>query len=67
MQNRKKMEVPEVVETRDMLEFCVKLGYKPNEMFSSLQRGGGCFRNEKVQCLSDTHGLSKDKEHSRLS
>ena len=30
-------------------------------MISLLQRGGGCFRNEKVQCFSGTHGLSKDK------
>ena len=43
--NRIKMAVPEVVETRDTIKFCVKLGYKPTEMFSLLQRGGGCFRN----------------------
>ena len=43
------------------LIFCVKLGYKPTEMFSLLQRDGECFRNEKVQCLSGTRGLSKDK------
>ena len=30
-------------------------------MLSLLQRGGGCFRNKKVQCLSGTHGLSNDK------
>ena len=59
--NRIKMVVPEVVETRDTIKFCAKLEYKPTEMFSLLQRGGGCFRNEKVQCLSCTRGLSKDK------
>ena len=41
------MVVPEVVETHDMIKFCVKLGYKPTEMFSLLQRDEGCFRNEK--------------------
>ena len=50
-----------MVETRDTIKFCVKLGYKPTEMFSLLQRGGGCFRNEKVRCLSGTCGLRKDK------
>ena len=34
--NRIKMVVPEVVETRDTIKFCVKLGYKPTEMFSLL-------------------------------
>ena len=45
-----------MVETRNTIKFCVKLGYKPTEMFSLLQRGGGCFRNEIVHCLSGTHG-----------
>ena len=36
----KKMAVPEVVETRDTIKFCAKLGYKPTEMFSLLHRGG---------------------------
>ena len=45
--NRIKMRGPEVVETRDTIKFCVKLGYKPTEMFGLLQRDGGCFRNEK--------------------
>ena len=31
--NRIKMVVPEVVETGDTIKFCVKLGYKPPEMF----------------------------------
>ena len=30
----------EVVETHGTIKFCVKLGYKPTEMFSFLQRGG---------------------------
>ena len=51
-----------MVETHDTIKFCVKLGYKPTEMFSLLQRDGGCFRNEKVQCLSGTCGLSKEKK-----
>ena len=55
------MVVLEAVETRDTVKFCVKLGYKPTEMFSLLQRGGKCFRNEKVHRLNGTHGLSKDK------
>ena len=59
--NRVKKVVPEVVETRDTIKFCVKLEYKPLEKFSLLQRGGGYFRNEKVQCLSGTRDLSKDK------
>ena len=29
-----------MVETPDTIKFCVKLGYKPTEMFSLLQRGG---------------------------
>ena len=41
-----------MVETRDTIKFRVKLGYKPPEMFILLHRGGGCFRNEKVHCLS---------------
>ena len=41
------MVVPEAVETRDTIKFCVKLGYKPPEMCSLLQRDEGCFRNEK--------------------
>ena len=45
--NRIKMVVPEVVETRDTIKFCVKLGYKPTEIFGLLQRGGGCLKNEK--------------------
>ena len=44
--DRIKMVVPEVIETRDTIEFGVKLGYKPTEMFSLLQREG-CLRNEK--------------------
>ena len=46
-ENRIKMVVPDVVETRDTIKFCFKLGYKPTEMFNLLQRGEGCLRNEK--------------------
>ena len=62
-----KMVVLEVVETRDTIKFCVKLGYKPTEMFSLLQRGGGSFRNEIVHCLSGTHGQSKDKRAFKIA
>ena len=41
------MVVPEVVETRDTIKFCVKLGCKPTEMFSLLQRGGDAFKMKK--------------------
>ena len=41
------MVVPEVVETRDTIKFCVKLEYKPTEMFSLLQRGGDVLEMKK--------------------
>ena len=41
------MVVPEVVETRDTIKLCVKLGYKPNEMFSLLQRGRDALEMKK--------------------
>ena len=56
-----------MVETRDTIKFCVKLGYKPTEMFSLLQRGGGCFRNEIVQCLSGTRVLTMDKRALKMA
>ena len=56
-----------MVETRDTIKFFINLGYKPIEMFSLLQRGGGCFRNEIVQCLSGTRGLSKDKRELKMA
>ena len=65
--NRIKMVVPEVVETRDRIKFCVKLGYKPTEMFSLLQRGGNALEMKKVQCLSGTRGLSKDKRAFKMA
>ena len=34
------MVVPEVVETRDRIKFCVKLGCKQTEIFGLLQIGG---------------------------
>ena len=61
------MMILEVVETRDTIKFCVKLGYKPTEMFSLLQGGWGCFRNEIVNCLSGTRGLSKDKRAFKIA
>ena len=47
--NRIKMVVPEVVETRDTIKFCVtcKLGNKPTEMFGLLQRGGDALEMKK--------------------
>ena len=56
-----------MVETRNTIKFCVKLGYKPTEMLSLLQGGGGCFRNEKVQCLIGTRGLTKDKRAFKMA
>ena len=56
-----------MVETCDTIKFYVELGYKPTEMLSLLQRGGGCFRNEIVHCLSGTHGLSKDKKTFKIA
>ena len=61
------MVVPEVVEIRDTIRFCVKLGYKPTEIFSLLQRDVGCFKNEKYQCFSGTRGLSKDKRAFKMA
>ena len=59
--------VLEVVETRDTIKLCDKLGYKPTEMFSLLQIGGGGFRNEIIHCLSGTHGLSKGKRAFKIA
>ena len=56
-----------MVETRDAIKFCVKLGYKPTEMFSLLQRGGECFRNEKSTMFKWHHGLSKDKRAFKMA
>ena len=41
------MVIPEVVKTRDTIKFCVKLGHKPSEMFSLLQRGGNALGMKK--------------------
>ena len=65
--NRIKMAFPEVVETRAKIKYCVKLGYKPTEMFSLLQRGGDTLQIDKVQCLSGTRGLSKDKRKFKIA
>ena len=61
------MVVLEEVETRDTIKLCVKLGYKPTEMLSLLQRGGGCFINEIVKFLSGKPGLSKDKRAFKIA
>ena len=37
-ENRIKMVVPEMVETRDTIKFCVKLGYKPSEVFNFITK-----------------------------
>ena len=52
-----------MVETRDTIKFCVKLGYKPTEMFGLLQRGEGCFRNEK-STMFKWHMRSKQGQKS---
>ena len=36
-----------MVETRAMIKFCVKLGYKPTEMFNLLQRGRDALEMKK--------------------
>ena len=41
------MVVPEVVETRDTIKVCVKLGDKPTEMFCLLQKGGCALEMKK--------------------
>ena len=56
-----KMVVPEVVETRATIKFCVKLGYEPTEMFYLLQRGGDALEMKTVQCLSGTRGFHTQK------
>ena len=58
---------PEVVETRATIKFYVKLGYKPTEMLSLLQRGGDALEIDKVQYLSGTRGLSKDKRALKMA
>ena len=50
-----------VPETRDTIKFYVELGYKPTEMLKVVTKRGVCFRNDNVQCLSGTHGFSRDK------
>ena len=42
-----KMVIPEVVETRETIKFCVKLGNKQSEMFSILQGGGDALEMKK--------------------
>ena len=36
-----------MLETRDTIKFCAKLGYKPTEMFSLLRRGGDALEMKK--------------------
>ena len=61
------MVVPEVVETRATVKFCVKLGYKPTEMFNLLQMDGDALEMKKVQCLSGTRRLSKNKRAFKMA
>ena len=49
-----------MVETRDRIKFCVKLGYISQLKCLVCYKEVECFRNVKVQCLSGTHGLIKD-------
>ena len=65
--NRIKMVVPEVLETRDTIKFCIKCGYKPPEIMFFVTNRWGCFRNEKVQRFSSTRGLSKDKRAFKMA
>ena len=41
------MGVPEVVATRTMIKFCIKLGYEPTKMFNLFQRGGDALEMKK--------------------
>ena len=61
--NRIRMVVQEVVEVRATIKFCVKLGYKPTEMFSLLQRSGDALEMKKYS----TCGLSKDKRAFKMA
>ena len=61
------MVFPEAVETRATIKFCVKLGYKLAEMFSLLQRDGDALEIDKVQCLSGTRSLSKDRRAFKMA
>ena len=36
-------------------------------MFNLLQRGGDVLEMKKIQCLSGTHGLSKDKRAIKMA
>ena len=55
--NRIKMVVLEVVETRDMIKFCFKLGYKPTKMLSLLQKG------EDALEMNEYNGQGSWKHH----
>ena len=50
-ENRIKTVVPEVVGSRDTIKFYDKLGYKPTEMFSLLQRDGDAFEMKNNNVL----------------
>ena len=41
-----------MVETRAAIIFCVKLGYKPTEIFSLLPRGGNALEMKKYSVLA---------------
>ena len=53
--NRIKMVVPEEVETRDTIKFCIKCGYKPPEMLCFLLQIGGDALEMKKYKVSVPH------------
>ena len=65
--NRIKMVDPEVIETGYTIKFCVKLGYISQLKCLVCYKKRGYFRNVKIQCLSGTHGLSKDTRASYMA
>ena len=59
-----------MVETGYTIKFCVKLGYKPPEMFVCfffVTKRWGCFRYEKVHSFGSTRDLSKDKRAFKMA
>ena len=56
------MVFPEVVETYATIKICVKLGYKPTELFSLLQRGG-----DALEMTSSPKGNNRSPESQHVN
>ena len=54
-----------MVETRNTIKFCLKLGYKPTEMFSLLQGGGDALEMKKYYVYVAHMVYARTKEHLR--